>query len=216
MRQGLRCYTLCMINVLIIRGLPILLLLPVLGMLAACATAPPPAPTTETVPLSPEDVELTLNLPEERADCVCAPEPENDRGMLDRTFLDRGMETLAGGDYIEAVQHFQRYRRLEQAELAQWESELAIAYVSILPSSPFYDTDAALGAYTDLQAREPTGQKHPSIVLMQQALESFVIMERHVQELEGRAAILQEDLDKREQALKRLRELTLGQPADVR
>jgi hypothetical protein len=40
---------------------------------------------------------------------------------LDRTFLERGMETLAGGDYIEAVQHFQRYRRLEQAPLAQWE-----------------------------------------------------------------------------------------------
>jgi tetratricopeptide (TPR) repeat protein len=186
-----------------------LLLLPLLGVLAACASAPPPEPTP--APRSPEDVELTLNLPEERPDCSCEPEPENDR-----TFLERGMETLAGGDYIESVQYFQRYKRLEASPLAQWESELAIAYVSMLPSSPFYDTEAALAAYTDLQSREPAGQKHHSIVLMQQALESFVIMERHVQELESRAAILQEDLDKREQALRRLRELTLGQPEDVR
>ena len=47
---------------------------------------------------------------------------------------------------------------------------------------------------------------------MQQALESFVLMERHVADLENRATMLREDLEKREQALKRLRELTLGQP----
>ncbi len=94
----------------------------------------------------------------------------------------------------------------------KWEGDLAIAYVSMLPSSPFYDVDAAQLAFAELQAREPEGDKHHSVVLMQQALESFVIMERHVADLESRATMLREDLEKREQALKRLRELTLGQP----
>lgn len=177
------------------------------AVLAACAAAPPePNPPEQR---SPEDVKLTLNLPEESDSCVCQAAPENDR-----TFLERGMETLADGDYIESVQYFQRYQRLEQVPMAQWEGDLAIAYVSMLPSSPFYDVDAALRAYTDLQSREPEGHKHHSIVLMQQALESFVLMERHIWDLESRAGMLQEDLDKREQALKRLRELTLGQPED--
>jgi hypothetical protein len=177
-----------------------------LVLLGACATVPP---EPEAPPRAPEDVKLTLNLPEESANCACEAPLENDR-----TFLERGMETLADGDYIEAVQYFQRYQRLEKTALAHWEGELAIAYVSILPSSPFFDVDAALVAYTDLQAREPAGQKHHSIVLMQQALESFVLMERHVQDLERRSTMLEEDLEKREQALKRLRELTLGQPED--
>ena len=47
---------------------------------------------------------------------------------------------------------------------------------------------------------------------MQQALESFVLLDRHVNDLENRTSMLEDDLEKREQALKRLRELTLGQP----
>jgi len=177
--------------------------------ITACAGAPPAEPIPEPALRSPEDLKLTLNLPDEADNCVCqAPEAN------DRTFLERGMETLADGEYIEAVQYFQRYQRLEQLPLAQWEGDLAIAYVSMLPSSPFYDVDAALLAYTDLQSREPAGQKHHSIVIMQQALESFVLMERHIWDLESRTGMLQDDLDKREQALKRLRELTLGQPED--
>ncbi len=184
-------------------GLSLLMLA---GLLAACApTAVDPQATPP--PTSPEDVELTLNLPEEQPNCVC-----DEVVRSDRTFLVRGIEEVAAGEYIEAVQYFQRYQRLETDTLSQWEAELAIAYVSMLPNSPFYDVDAARFAYTELQAREPEGQKHPSVVLMQQALESFVLMDRHVQDLESRAGMLQEDLDKREQALKRLRELTLGQP----
>jgi hypothetical protein len=181
------------------------LALPLL-LMVACVSVPP---EPEAPARSPDDVKLTLNLPRDAANCACEGSAENDR-----TFLERGMETLADGDYVEAVQYFQRYQRLEKTELAYWEGELAIAYVSILPSSPFFDVDAALVAYTDLQGREPVGQKHHSIVLMQQALESFVLMERHVQDLERRSLMLEEDLEKREQALKRLRELTLGQPED--
>lgn len=179
--------------------------------LSACTVAPVTPPEQAAPVRAPEDVELTLNLPADDEQISCE-EPSPDEN--DRTFLERGVETLAGGDYVEAVQYFQRYQRLEKTPVAQWESEIAISYVSMLPSSPFYDVDAALAAYTDLQARVPSGTKHPSIVLMQQALESFVLMQRHFSDLENRSSMLQEDLDKREQAIKRLRELTLGQPED--
>lgn len=181
----------------------------VLG-LVACATPPPAEP--EPAPRAPEDVELTLNLPAEKPPCVCVEALTEE----DRTFLERGMQTLAAGDYVEAIQYFQRYRRLENTPVAQWEAEIAIAYASMLPASPFYDVDAARDAYTDLQSREPQGAKHHSIVLMQQALESFVLMDRHIEDLENRTGMLEDDLEKREQALKRLRELTLGQPVGVR
>lgn len=182
------------------------LVLALSALLCACVSTPP-EPVAVAPQRSPEDVKLTLNLPAESDNCVCQVPADTDR-----TFLDRGMETLAGKDYIESVQYFQRYQRLEQSPLAQWEGDLAIAYVSMLPSSPFYDVDAVLRAYTDLQAREPEGQKHPSVVIMQQALESFVLTQRHIWDLESRSDMLEEDLGKREQALKRLRELTLGQP----
>ena len=124
------------------------------------------------------------------------------------------MAILAAGDYVEAVQQFQRYRRLEKTELAQWEADIAITYASMLPASPFFDVEAARLAYTELHVREPGGIKHPSIVLMQQALESFVLMDQHIEDLENRNSMLEDDLEKREQALRRLRELTLGQPQD--
>jgi tetratricopeptide (TPR) repeat protein len=178
-----------------------------LVFLAACAAPPPVPPEPEPPPRAPEDVELTLNLPADEAECVCSVVAENDR-----TFLEKGVETLASGDYVEAVQYFQRYRRLETDPIAQWEADVAIAYASMLPSSPFYDVPAARKAYLDLQGLEPEGPKHHTIVLMQQALESFVLMDRHIEDLENRSSMLEEDLEKREQALKRLRELTLGQP----
>ncbi|MEO0436570.1 MAG: hypothetical protein AAF098_06660 [Pseudomonadota bacterium] len=176
-------------------------------VLSACVSPSPPEPPLESPARTPEEVELTLNLPADKQDCAC-PEPSAE----DRTFLERGIVRLTAGDYIEAVQAFKRYRRLEQTSVAQWEADLAIAYVSMLPRSPFYDVDAARDSYTALQSREPRGDKYYGVVLMQQALESFVLLDRHVNDLENRTSMLEDDLDKREQALKRLRELTLGQP----
>ncbi|MEM1143138.1 MAG: hypothetical protein AAGI88_11200 [Pseudomonadota bacterium] len=186
--------------------------------LLACSSSPTTVLRSRAVDLTPpsaepavtdapQDVELTLNLPKKDPDCVCADQVEQDR-----TFLERGIVRLASGEYIEAVQQFKRYRRLESAPLAQWEADLAIAYVSMLPRSPFYEVEEARRSYTELQQREPDGEKHYGIVLMQQALESFVLMDRHVSDLESRTSMLEDDLEKREQALKRLRELTLGQP----
>ncbi|MFN2287591.1 MAG: hypothetical protein ABR578_04585 [Chromatocurvus sp.] len=177
-------------------------------LLQACAPvvdrgdepAPPAARPDRTV-------ELNLNLPEPD-NCNC----QSDQEPVDYTFLDRGMQALARGEYIEAVQQFQRYRRLEKADTARWEATLAIAYASMLPRSPFYDADAALASFKQLQRsyREDM-QLHDSIALLYAALDAFLQQATHLSDLKNSNALLKADLEKREQALKRLRELALGQ-----
>ena len=182
---------------------------------AACASPPEPPPQVAADPEpNAEPVELNLNLPAGDEGCECVPREPGE--VSDRTFLERGVEMLAAGDMIEAVQHFQRFQRMEPQPLAQWEARLAIAYVSMLPSSPYYDVQAASESYRALEREMPLGVPHESVVLMRQALETFVTLNRHIEDLEQRSSILEEDLEKREQALRRLRELTLGQPADAR
>ena len=116
----------------------LVVLLVTASALSACVAQAPQDTLEETPTRAPEEVELTLNLPAEKQECACLEPPAEDR-----TFLERGIVRLTAGDYIEAVQAFKRYRRLEQTRLAQWEADLAIAYVSMLPRSPFYDVEAA-------------------------------------------------------------------------
>jgi hypothetical protein len=177
-----------------------------LALVTGCASQPP-APADDGAPAQEREVELTLNLPEPE-DCDC-PEPG-----ADYTFLERGFRALAAGDSIEAVQYFQRYRRLEKNATAAWEADVAIAYASILPNSPFYDLEAATAASAELQGRRLTEPApHDTAVLLARALEALVELARHLDDVESSNAMLRQDLEKREQALRRLRELTLGQPA---
>ena len=175
-------------------------------LLSGCVAAPQetPAPTAAA---DPNDVpEITLNLPD-KAECVCDQAPVNDY-----TFLEKGFESVSTSDYIEAVQYFQRYQRLEKSESAQWEAAIAIAYVSYLPNSPFYDPEAARKSYRQLRKqRAEFPLAHHQVLLMSESMEAFVTLDRHVDDLEDSNAVLKEDLAKREEALKRLRELTLGQ-----
>lgn len=150
--------------------------------------------------------ELTLNLPEQQ-DCVCTAEDQSDY-----TFLEKGFSALVTGDHIGAVQHFQRYQRLESSPRADWEAGIAIAYDSMLPRSPFYDPEAARKAYNRLKKEPYDGmQPHEKILMMRDSLETFVEMGRRITSLERENSALREDLKKREEAIKRLRELTLGQ-----
>lgn len=175
-------------------------------MLQACSSTPSTQqsaaePAPEAVP------ELTLNLPEQAQDCACVVTEE-----ADYTFLDKGFNALVAGDHIEAVQYFQRYQRLESSPQANWEAGIAIAYDSMLPDSPFYDPGAARTAYGNLKDQQVGGVPiHTKALMMRDALETFVAMEQQISDLKSDNALLRQDLEKREEALKRLRELTLGQ-----
>ena len=175
-------------------------------LLQACSSAP--ATQQSAAESAPEAVpELTLNLPEQAQDCACVVTEE-----ADYTFLDKGFNALVAGDHIEAVQYFQRYQRLESSPQANWEAGIAIAYDSMLPDSPFYDPAAARTAYGNLKDQQVGGVPiHTKALMMRDALETFVAMEQQISDLESDNALLRQDLEKREEALKRLRELTLGQ-----
>jgi len=175
--------------------------------LQGCSATPPAEEASPEPAQDPNDVpELTLNLPEQE-DCVCRTDEQSDY-----TFLEKGFSALAAGDHIEAIQYFQRYQRLESSTRADWEAGIAIAYDSMLPRSPFYDPEAARRSYRRLQKEKTEDMPvHQKILMMRDSLETFVKMDRKINDLEKDNAVLREDLKKREEAIKRLRELTLGQ-----
>ncbi|MEH6583918.1 MAG: hypothetical protein V7754_18430 [Halioglobus sp.] len=190
-------------------------------LLQACATAPvetasvetasverapvESAPRTRTTPANGDVPELTLNFPEQ--DCR-----KVEQDVYDFTPLERGFTALAAGEYVEAVQHFKRYQRLEKTPEADLEASIAIAYVSILPASPFYDTEEARKSYRVIHFQDINHLAlHEQTLLMRQSLETFLLMEKNTIQIKKDNAKLKKDLAKREEALKRLRELTLGQ-----
>ncbi len=169
-------------------------------LLAACASQP----SGESAAAEGEDLpELNLNLP--TADCSC----DNPQGNF--TFLEKGFNSLEEGAYLESLQYFQRYQRIEKTEMADIESGIAIAYLSIIPDSPIYDRDAARQSYPPLRDRITEDMKlHGEVQLMQDSLDSFLKMYDQIEQLKETNASLRVELDKREQAIKRLRDLTLG------
>lgn len=191
------------------------------GLLQACAQAPvesgamePASSATGAAVASSAQAqrpvpELNLNLPEERKDCRCVAETTEE--PRDTTFLERGYSALARGDHIEAVKYFQRYQRLESSPEADWEAGIGIAYVSMLPDSPFFDPEAARKSWRSLSKQLDGLKVHENSLLMRDALENFLVLDQHITGLEAENATLEQDLAKREEALKRLRELTLGQ-----
>lgn len=189
-----------------------------MALLQACATAPevappaadnPPVKAVEAKKRAPIP-ELELNLPESGAEaCNCAPQPG-----VDRTFLDKGFTNLAAGDYREAVNYFRRYQRLESSPVANWEASIAVAYVKMLPQSPYYNWRAARESYLRLMREQPNGVAlHENIVLLRETLAILIDLHVRINDLQSENADLGEDLEKRDEALRRLRELMLGQKA---
>ncbi len=182
-------------------------------LLQACATTTTPeavvpveeAPAQETR----APVKLTLNLPEKPADATaCTPPP-----AVDRTFLEKGFNNLAAGDYREAVNYFRRYQRLESSSGADWEASIAVAYVKMIPQSPYYNWRTARESYLRLMRKPPAAgvQLHEQIVLMRDMLAILSGLHVNINDLQSENAALTEALEKREEALRRLRELMLGQ-----
>jgi hypothetical protein len=168
--------------------------------LQACGGAPrqsQPVESTEPVP------EITLTMP--KADCRC------EKVEHDYTFLEKGFKALHEREYLESLQYFQRYQRIEKSALANMEARIAIAYLSILPDSPIFDSRAARDSYRELRRGiQPEWEMHEKILLMQDSLETFLDIQAQVSELEQDNADLRNELEKREIAIKRLRDLTLG------
>ena len=132
------------------------------------------------------------------------------------SWLEQGFKALADGNHISAVQFFQRYARVNNTLAADWEASIAIAYVSMLPGSPFYDMKAVRISYTQLSAWSiDDSSVNSQIVLMRDALEAFVSLHRELKDLERDNELLEATLAKRESALRRLRELTLGQQREA-
>ena len=132
------------------------------------------------------------------------------------SWLEQGFKALADGNHISAVQFFQRHSRVNNTLAADWEASIAIAYVSMLPGSPFYDMKAVRISYTQLSAWSiDDSSVNSQIVLMRDALEAFVSLHRELKDLERDNELLEATLAKRESALRRLRELTLGQQREA-
>lgn len=186
-----------------------------ISLLQACATAPPASepvvssqPSSEPEPEPGTVPELTLNLPSQaNAQCPCEP-PK----AVDRTFLDKGFAALAAGDHREAVNYFRRYQRLESSPGVDWEASIAVAYDKMMPDSPYFNWRAARESYLRLMREPPKGiQLHEQIILMRDALAVFAELHMRIDDLQRENGNLSESLEKREEALRRLRELTLGQ-----
>lgn len=181
-----------------------------LVIVQGCAQAPvEPAPEQEQQPVEAAP-EITLNLPAE-TDCVCDAVGE-DGSEADYTFLEKGYAALAVADYAEAQSYFERYRRLESSAVADWEADIALALMLTLPESPVYDPKEARKRFRDLNEQDWRAMAlHQQTLLARQSLDGFLVMSRRVRELRESNEALKEDLQKREEAIKRLRELTLGQ-----
>lgn len=188
-------------------------------VLQACASAPPAAsaPPIEgnASAVKAEPVpELTLHLPDQ-SDPACACPPE----AADHNLLEKGIRALIAGDHREAVNYFRRYQRLESSPAVDWEAEIAVAYDKMFPSSPYYNSKVASESYHRLKTQQPKGvEVHETILMMRDALAIFVALHQKIDDqqdendvLEEEKEVLAENLEKREEALKRLRELTLGQ-----
>ncbi len=181
--------------------------------LQACTAAqtgdPAPAPASTPAPESDVVPELILNLPDQ-ADCACGPREESQG--TDYTFLERGFSALVAGEYMEAVQYFERYKRLENSPASDWEAGVAVAYISMLAESPFHDPEVARKSYRRLRKKYGEEMKvHEVTLMMRDSLETFMGMERRLEELQAENARLTEELKKRDEAIRRLRELTVGQ-----
>lgn len=172
-------------------------------LLQACAGSPA-SPDSSTVSGQEPEPELNLNLPDQAdPSCACPDSADHD-------LLEKGFRALNAGDHREAVNYFRRYQRLETSPAVEWEAEIAVAYDKMFPKSPYYNKKAASESYHRLTREQPE-KVHPIILTMRDSLAILVALHERLDEQQNENDVLVEELEKREEALKRLRELVLGQ-----
>jgi len=168
-----------------------LLSLTIALLLTGCGSTP----EAPSVVDGPAETELTLNLPEPSAQsCDCET-----LAVATENYFDRGMRALAARDYVQALHYFERHRD-DGVETGRREAEAAIAFVTLITEVVGGDGAGQAGV-VDERAE-----------LMELALAAAASFERRIATVDALNRALSKDLEKREEALKRLRDLTLGQP----
>jgi hypothetical protein len=189
---------------MLLRSVPILALTVLLGGCGSTPEQNSQAAAGESVP------EITLTMPQQnQSECQCTQKDQ------DYTFLEKGFNTLEAGEYLESLQYFQRYQRIENTATADAEAGIAIAYLSILPDSPIFDREAAAESYARVRRDTDADMElHGKVLLMRASLQTFFEMQRQVDQLKQGNSDLRKELQKREEAIKRLRDLTLGRESE--
>ena len=159
-------------------------------VVAGCTGTPEQPP--EAPPAS--EPQLILNLPEPGGSCNCDAVAESSSN-----YFDRGIQAVVAGDYKRAGDYFDRHRK-EGAEQAQREVDVGMAFVTLMGQVLTSETPSD-GLTLDERAQ-----------LMALALAAVQTVDDQLQALVALNKALSKDLEKREEALKRLRDLTLGQP----
>lgn len=144
-----------------------------------------------------EVAEVELNLPEpetSQTDCAC----DELLSVVDENYFDRGVRALAARDYEQAKIYFERHRGSGGSEV-QREADVGIAFVTLMSETSLV---------SDEQGASGVDERAEVMIL---ALAAVQTLEGRLEALNAINEALSKDLEKREEALKRLRDLTLGQ-----
>ena len=166
------------------------LILATMLVFAGCAA---PEPTT-TAP-EPEVAAVELNLPEPEPVAPCDCEALL---VAEENYFDRGVRALAARDYEQAAAYFERHRETGGTE-AQREADVGIAFVTLMTEASISDGESGASGVDE----------RAEVMIL--ALAAVQTLEGRIEALDALNKAISEDLEKREEALKRLRDLTLGQ-----
>ncbi len=166
-----------------------LLFLSALLLLASCAGLPPDSASGSTEQSGSDQSSASERDP---GVCQCPGESPSDLFML-------GLQALSQVDYVAAGERFQEHA-LSGGEQAPEEAAVGQALTATLSEYSIEGDPSTMGVVSD------------RAVLIDLVLVLIAGLEQQIANLGAENAALSADLEKREEALKRLRELTLGQP----
>ena len=157
---------------------------------SGCATPESEAPKPE-----PAVSAAALNLPDPLTadDCNC-----DELAVVEENYFDRGVRALAARDYDQAATYFERNRDAGNTE-AQREADVGIAFVTLMSEASIVTEESAASGIDE----------RAEVMIL--ALAAVQTLEGRLEALDALNQAISQDLEKREEALKRLRDLTLGQ-----
>lgn len=113
--------------------------------------------------------------------------------------FDRGIQALADREYGVARIHFEKHREGGSAQEVR-EAEVGISFATLMAEADSITEETEFADRLDERAE-----------VMVLALAAVQALEGRLESLDAINAALTDDLEKRDEAIKRLRELTLGQ-----